>query len=71
MCEINGITCSGQGSCGPGTMGCICDSREIIGEYCDRKDENYTSSAIQCYQQPWIAAMLALSVASLLELILQ
>lgn len=66
MCEIDGITCSGKGSCGPGTTGCICDQEELIGEYCDQKDENYVSSAIPCYHQQWVIIMLTLLANALL-----
>jgi len=55
MCEIDGITCSGKGSCAPGPMGCICDAEDIIGEYCEGFDENYTSSAFQIHR--WVAAV--------------
>lgn len=41
LCEKNGITCNGQGVCGPGTLGCICTSRQWLGEYCERLNEDY------------------------------
>jgi len=46
MREINGITCDGQGSCGPGVTGCICDAEDRIGEYYDRIDEAYSSKGV-------------------------
>jgi len=36
VCELEGITCSGRGACGPGLMGCVCDSPLYIGEYCEK-----------------------------------
>lgn len=45
LCEKDGLTCSGQGSCGPGVMGCVCDSEERIGNYCEAIDETYTSGS--------------------------
>jgi len=46
MCEINRIACNGQGSCGPGVTGCICDAEDRIGEYRDRIDEAYRSKGV-------------------------
>jgi hypothetical protein len=43
LCELDGITCSNRGSCGPGVTGCICKSPKYIGEYCHEEDENYNS----------------------------
>ncbi len=39
MCERNGVTCSGHGSCGPATIGCVCDSDKFQGEYCEIANE--------------------------------
>jgi hypothetical protein len=33
-CELDGVTCGQNGKCGPGTLGCICHSRNFTGEYC-------------------------------------
>ena len=40
ICEKNGVTCSNRGSCGPGSIGCVCDSSDIHGEYCELVDES-------------------------------
>ncbi|GMI07202.1 hypothetical protein TrLO_g11050 [Triparma laevis f. longispina] len=45
LCEKNGISCNNQGICGPGTLGCICSSRQWLGEYCERLNENYYAAA--------------------------
>ena len=43
-CELGGITCGKQGTCG--SAGCICHSTNFTGEYClDRKVDNQASSA--------------------------
>lgn len=45
MCERGGIPCSNRGSCGPVTIGCVCDNEKISGEYCERVDENISVSS--------------------------
>jgi hypothetical protein len=45
LCEVQGVSCSGRGFCGPGTMGCICESREYIGEYCEKLNDNFVAAA--------------------------
>jgi hypothetical protein len=49
LCELDGITCSNRGSCGPGVTGCFCSSPNYIGEYCHEVDEQYTSKATKVY----------------------
>jgi hypothetical protein len=44
MCEQNGITCSNKGSCGPGSIGCICNGDGLLGEYCEEIDETILSN---------------------------
>jgi len=45
LCEKEGITCNQRGVCGPGTMGCVCESLQWLGEYCERLNQDYVSSA--------------------------
>ena len=45
LCEKNGITCNERGACGPGTMGCVCESRQWLGEYCEKLNQDYVASA--------------------------
>ena len=51
-CEIEGVTCSNRGSCGPGTIGCICNSNHFSGEYCEIKDNSDRSSGFLEDAQP-------------------
>jgi len=44
LCEIDGITCNGRGTCGPAMLGCVCDSDLFLGEYCEGVNTDYHSS---------------------------
>ena len=45
LCEKAGITCNDRGVCGPGTMGCVCESLQWLGEYCERLNQDYVAAA--------------------------
>ena len=62
LCEVNGIMCSGKGSCGPGVVGCICDAEDMIGEYCESIDEHYSSGAFR--QVRWITLIITISTTN-------
>ncbi len=34
FCDLEGVVCSNQGVCGPGTRGCICNAT-VSGDYCE------------------------------------
>ena len=44
-CEREGIKCTGRGSCAPGNYGCVCFTKQFIGEYCELENKNYRASA--------------------------
>lgn len=35
FCEVDGISCSRRGLCGPAEVGCICHNSSFYGEYCE------------------------------------
>lgn len=45
MCEIGGAACNNKGVCGPGNMGCVCEDRKFVGEYCERENKDFESGA--------------------------
>ena len=80
LCELNGETCSGRGSCGPGMLGCVCDSKLFIGEFCERVDSGYTSDGMRTKYHVfslekvesairWILVFLLFPLLSLFQLI--
>jgi len=65
FCEKGGEACSNRGVCGPGVMGCICQDLEYIGEYCDRKNEDYRSAAFVAYLG-WINVAVTIAIGAYL-----
>jgi hypothetical protein len=54
-CELEGVTCNNAGSCGPSTIGCICNSEEFSGEYCDFKnDSDRSGGGLRKIEQSWL-----------------
>lgn len=45
-CEIEGVKCSGRGSCAPGNYGCICFTKQFVGEYCELENKNYKAAGV-------------------------
>jgi hypothetical protein len=67
LCEIEGVTCSENGICGPGTMGCICTSRQYIGEYCEQLNANYVAAGMML--RPLLLMQLMVVGAAVLSLV--
>ena len=44
-CELEGVKCSDRGTCAPGNYGCVCFTKQFIGEYCEVENKNYKASA--------------------------
>ena len=57
-CEIDGITCNNQGSCGPGNLGCVCDTEILLGKYCESTNHSYTSGAMSQWNPPFVVLIL-------------
>ncbi len=68
LCEREGVSCGSidpesrqyqvsQGVCGPGTMGCICSSRQYYGEFCHLENLNFVSSTWSITAKTWQCAI--------------
>ena len=50
-CELDGITCNNAGSCGPTSIGCVCNSRDDFGEFCTFRNYSDQSSGLTKVEQ--------------------
>jgi len=66
LCEKEGITCTDHGVCGPGTMGCICTSRQWIGEFCDTLNSEFQAGVGMLRPVLALWAVLGVAVFTLL-----
>jgi hypothetical protein len=56
LCELEGRTCSNRGTCGPGVTGCVCDSLQYTGEYCEVLNTKFVAAGIRV--RPMMALIL-------------
>ena len=64
LCELDGVSCSGRGFCGPGVTGCVCSSLQYVGEYCEKFNDMFVSGAWTV--RPWTAINAAVVLGGVL-----